>query len=113
MILSRPLFCDAPAGTSGWRPIWADQFEEPPPTIYDYLKRDRRWAQGNLQHSRILSRRASALPSRLHMAMGIMSYLASPLWLLMLVVSALSLVPYAAPPEPVTRPRCCNWRRRP
>jgi membrane glycosyltransferase len=37
------------------------------------------------------------MPSRLHMAMGVMSYLSSPLWLLMLVVSALSLVPYGAP----------------
>ena len=31
------------------------------------------------------------------MLMGMMSYLASPLWLLMLVVSALSLVSYGAP----------------
>jgi membrane glycosyltransferase len=88
---------------AGWD-IWlapdlGGSFEEPPPSIYDYLKRDRRWAQGNLQHARILIAQGIRLPSRLHMAMGIMSYLASPIWLLMLVVSALSLVPYGAPAQ--------------
>jgi membrane glycosyltransferase len=37
------------------------------------------------------------LPSRLHMLMGVMSYLASPLWLLMLLISAPLLVPHGAP----------------
>ena len=82
---------------AGWE-VWmapdlGGSFEEPPPTIYDYLKRDRRWAQGNLQHARVLIARGLSLPSRLHMAMGIMSYLSSPLWFLMLIVSALSLAP--------------------
>ena len=80
---------------AGWE-VWmapdlAGSYEEPPPTVYDHLKRDRRWAQGNLQHARILLAQGLNLPSRLHLAMGIMSYLASPLWLLLLVVSALEM----------------------
>ncbi len=76
---------------AGWE-VWmapdlTGSYEEPPPTIYDYLKRDRRWAQGNLQHARVILAQGLKLPSRLHLAMGIMSYLASPLWLLLLVVS--------------------------
>ncbi len=80
---------------AGWE-VWmapdlTSSYEEPPPTIYDHLKRDRRWAQGNLQHSRVLLAQGLKLPSRLHLAMGIMSYMASPLWLLLLVVSALEM----------------------
>ena len=80
---------------AGWE-VWmapdlGGSYEEPPPTVYDHLKRDRRWAQGNLQHSRIILAQGLKLPSRLHLAMGIMSYLASPLWLLLLVVSALEM----------------------
>jgi membrane glycosyltransferase len=88
---------------AGWE-VWmapelGGSYEEPPPSVYDYLKRDRRWAQGNLQHARVLLAQGIPLPSRLHMAMGVMSYLSSPLWLLMLLVSALSLVPYGAPQD--------------
>jgi membrane glycosyltransferase len=80
---------------AGWQ-VWmapdlGGSYEEPPPTIYDHLKRDRRWAQGNLQHARIVLAQGLRLPSRLHMATGIMSYLASPLWLLLLVVSGLEM----------------------
>jgi membrane glycosyltransferase len=72
-------------------PDLGGSYEEPPPTVYDHLKRDRRWAQGNLQHSRIILAQGLKLPSRLHLGMGIMSYLASPLWLLLLAVSALEM----------------------
>jgi membrane glycosyltransferase len=90
------------AGWDVWMaPDLGGSFEEPPPTIYDYLKRDRRWAQGNMQHARVLMAQGLRMPSRLHMAMGVMSYLSSPLWLLMLLVSALALVPYGAPADPI------------
>ncbi len=77
---------------AGWQ-VWmapdiGGSFEEPPPTIPDYLLRDRRWCQGNLQHLKIIFAQGLALPSRLHLAMGIMSYASSPLWLLLLIASA-------------------------
>ena len=80
---------------AGWE-VWmapdlSGSYEEPPPTIFDHLKRDRRWAQGNLQHARVILAQGLKFPSRLHLAMGIMSYLASPLWLLLLAVSALEM----------------------
>src|ERR1700761_2163865 len=80
---------------AGWE-VWmapdiGGSFEEPPPTLMDYLIRDRRWCQGNLQHLKIVFAQGLALPSRLHLAMGIMSYLSSPLWLLLLIVSALEV----------------------
>ena len=86
---------------AGWE-VWmapdiGGSFEEPPPTLMDYLIRDRRWCQGNLQHLRVVFARGLALPSRLHLAMGIMSYLSSPLWLLLLVVSIVEMLSFKAP----------------
>ncbi|MGL4727751.1 MAG: glucans biosynthesis glucosyltransferase MdoH, partial [Bosea sp. (in: a-proteobacteria)] len=74
-------------------------YEESPPSLIDVAVRDRRWAQGNLQHSRIITARGLKLASRQHFATGIMSYLASPFWLMQLVVGiALVLqVKYARP----------------
>jgi membrane glycosyltransferase len=86
---------------AGWD-VWmttdlGGSFEEPPPTLLDHLIRDRRWCQGNLQHLRIVFAQGLTLPSRLHLAMGIMSYVASPLWLLLLLVSAIDMITYVPP----------------
>jgi membrane glycosyltransferase len=87
---------------AGWE-VWmapdiGGSFEEPPPTLHDHLVRDRRWCQGNLQHLRIVFAQGMALPSRLHLIMGIMSYLSSPLWLLLLIVSAIEMLTFRAAP---------------
>jgi membrane glycosyltransferase len=90
---------------AGWE-VWmapdiGGSFEEPPPTLLDYLVRDRRWCQGNLQHLRIVFAQGLTLPSRLHLAMGIMSYVSSPLWLLLLIVSGAEMMD-TRPAPPVT-----------
>ncbi|MDR3495186.1 MAG: glucans biosynthesis glucosyltransferase MdoH [Ancalomicrobiaceae bacterium] len=60
-------------------------YEESPPSLLDVAARDRRWAQGNLQHIPVLFSSGLAWPSRIHFATGIMSYLASPIWLALLL----------------------------
>lgn len=79
---------------AGWSvTIAADlsgSFEECPPSIIDLAVRDRRWCQGNLQHSRIIGSKGLHWISRLHLTTGIMSYLSSPFWLL-LILSGLLL----------------------
>lgn len=67
-------------------------YEAPPPTLIEFLKRDRRWCQGNLQHVILMFAQGLRLPSRLHFALGAMSYLASPLWLLLVVLFALNAI---------------------
>ncbi|HEX3485705.1 MAG TPA: glucans biosynthesis glucosyltransferase MdoH [Micropepsaceae bacterium] len=90
---------------AGWDVLMAPDlggsYEEPPPTIFDYLKRDRRWCQGNLQHARLILAIGLRMPSRLHFLMGVMNYVASPLWLLMLITSAVEIY-FAAQVVPVT-----------
>ncbi|ADJ29386.1 glucans biosynthesis glucosyltransferase MdoH [Nitrosococcus watsonii] len=78
---------------AGWE-VWLapdlrESYEELPSTLIDYAKRDRRWCQGNLQHLCLLFSPGWRSISRLHLLMGIMSYLASPLWLLFLIVAAI------------------------
>ncbi|MDB5543912.1 MAG: glycosyl transferase 21 family protein [Hyphomicrobiales bacterium] len=67
-------------------PVLGGSYEESPPSLIDVATRDRRWAQGNLQHSRIMGGAGFALPTRQHFATGIMGYLASPLWMAQLLV---------------------------
>ncbi len=60
-------------------------YEEAPPTMIDNAARERRWCQGNLQHGMVILARGLRGVSRIHLAMGILGYLASPLWLLFLL----------------------------
>jgi membrane glycosyltransferase len=72
----------------GWD-VWllphlGGSYEELPANLIDYAKRDRRWAQGNLQHLRLLATPGLHGVSRLHLLFGAVAYLASLFWLLML-----------------------------
>jgi membrane glycosyltransferase len=67
-------------------------FEEPPPTLIDYAVRDRRWCQGNLQHARLLAMPGLHPISRLHLLLGVMNYVASPLWMLLLLLSTIEVL---------------------
>ncbi|GBQ97407.1 glucosyltransferase MdoH [Acetobacter nitrogenifigens DSM 23921 = NBRC 105050] len=77
----------------GWAihmvPALLGSYEESPPSLTDVAIRDRRWCQGNLQHYKVLPTRGLHWLSRLHMAMGIGSYVTSPLWLIFLLVGIL------------------------
>ena len=74
----------------GWE-VWLawdieGTYEEAPPTLVDHLIRDRRWCQGNLQHLWLIFARKLPFSVRMHLFMGIMAYLGSPLWFLFLVL---------------------------
>jgi membrane glycosyltransferase len=78
------------AGWGVWlAPDIAGSFEESPANLIDFAKRDRRWLQGNLQHSWLLAAEGLHATSRVHLAAGILSYLSSPLWLAFLSLSTL------------------------
>ncbi len=88
----------------GWKVRMATDcggsWEESPPSLIDVAIRDRRWAQGNLQHMKIIGSAGLSFASRLHLAVGIMSYLSSPLWLVMLGIGfALAVQSHLIRPE--------------
>jgi membrane glycosyltransferase len=60
-------------------------YEEAPQTMIENAQRDRRWCQGNMQHGMVVWARGLRGGSRLHLAMGILGYLASPLWFFFLL----------------------------
>lgn len=71
-------------------------FEEGPENIVDHAKRDRRWCQGNLQHSRIIGAPGLRAWSRFVFAQGIMAYIAPLFWLGFILASIAA--PLMAPP---------------
>jgi len=60
-------------------------YEETPQTMIENARRERRWCQGNLQHSLVLFAKGLRGVSRLHLILGICGYLAGPLWLAFLL----------------------------
>ena len=60
-------------------------YEETPQAMIENAQRERRWCQGNLQHSLVLFAKGLRGVSRLHLVLGICGYLAGPLWLAFLI----------------------------
>lgn len=75
---------------AGWSvrmlPELKGSWEESPPSLSDVAIRDRRWAQGNIQHLAVLSAKGLRWPNRFHMLTGIMGYLASPIWFALILI---------------------------
>lgn len=90
-ILSHDYVEAALLSRAGWKvevdPWLNGSYEEAPDNLIEYAKRDRRWCQGNLQHGRLLLAPGLKAWSRFTFIQGIMAYLASPLWLLLLAAS--------------------------
>lgn len=81
---------------AGWEveisPEERGSFEDAPTRVADYFRRDRRWAQGNLQHSRFLLASGLHPMSRWHLLAGIQSYLSAPIWLTLVLLSAAGMI---------------------
>lgn len=77
---------------AGWKVRTATDlggsFEELPETVVEYVARDRRWCQGNLQHVRIALAEGLRPMSRLHMSVGVSAFLAGPAWLVFVALGA-------------------------
>lgn len=87
-ILSHDFVEAALLGRAGWE-VWlaynlAGSYEETPPTLYDELKRDQRWCQGNLQHARLLTAAGIRAGHRAVFLTGIFTYVSAFLWLVFL-----------------------------
>lgn len=92
-IMSHDMFEAALLRRRGWAchmvAMQDGTYEEYPPTFVEHAQRDRRWCQGNLQHLRVLDTAGFHWVSRLQLLMGASAYLTSPLWLMLLGVSAI------------------------
>ena len=82
----------------------AGSYEECPTNLIDFAKRDQRWCQGNLQHLRLVFAYGFHPLSRVHLGMGAMSYLSSPLWLLFMVLGGVAAITSTAVPSTAASP---------
>ncbi|HEY5552827.1 MAG TPA: glucans biosynthesis glucosyltransferase MdoH [Opitutaceae bacterium] len=78
------------AGYEVWlAPDLDGTYEEGPPTLIDFAKRDRRWSQGNMQHVWLLLAKGLHGASRVHLFNGVMAYASSLFWLASLLIGTL------------------------
>ena len=76
---------------AGWK-VWIahdleGSYEQVPPNLLAELQRDRRWAQGNLQNSRLMFEPGLHPVHRTVFLTGVLAYLSSPFWLAFLLLS--------------------------
>ncbi len=64
-------------------------WEENPPTLLDYMKRNTRWCQGNLQYIKLLDTKGLYPTSRFQLVWAILMFASIPGWTLMLLFAAL------------------------
>ena len=64
-------------------------WEENPPTLIEFIRRDLRWCQGNMQYWRFLVRPGLAPVSRYQLGLAILMFIGSPAWMAILVLTVL------------------------
>jgi membrane glycosyltransferase len=66
-------------------------WEENPPTLLEFIRRDLRWCQGNMQYWRFLSLPGLKPVSRYQLMLAILMFIGSPAWIGLLVLATLAL----------------------
>jgi membrane glycosyltransferase len=72
-------------------PVEGESWEDNPPTLQDFTKRDLRWCQGNMQYFQLVNLPGLLPLSRFQIVMGIFMYLSAFAWTMMITLSALKV----------------------
>jgi membrane glycosyltransferase len=67
-------------------------WEENPPTLLEFIRRDVRWCQGNMQYWRFLALPGLKFVSRYQLAFAILMFLGSPAWMALLVLGTYGVI---------------------
>ncbi|MDB5631173.1 MAG: glucosyltransferase MdoH, partial [Tardiphaga sp.] len=78
-------------------------WEGNPPTLLEFIRRDLRWCQGNMQYWRFLSLPGLKPVSRYQLALAILMFIGSPAWIGLLVLGTLA-VAFSDTPANFIRP---------
>ena len=77
--------------SAGWQvravPDEDGSFEENPPTLSDFVKRDLRWCQGNWQYIHLVTRPGFHAIGRLQLWLALLMYVSGPAWVLFTVLA--------------------------
>jgi membrane glycosyltransferase len=71
-------------------PLEWGSFEENPPTLVDFLRRDLRWCRGNLQYLKLLSTPGLTPTSRFQLVWAIAMFIGAPAWTAIIALAALT-----------------------
>ncbi len=72
-------------------PIEDGSYEENPPTMIEYMRRDLRWCEGNMQYVHLLNMKGIKSLSRFQLLNAIFMFLGSPAWIGLLVVGSVAV----------------------
>lgn len=71
-------------------PCEDQSYEENPPTLSDYIQRDLRWCEGNLQYVHLLRLENLHAMGRFQLIMAIAMFAGSPAWILLMLITVVS-----------------------
>ncbi len=69
-------------------PVETESFEENPPNLLEFIRRDLRWCQGNLQYLNLRGLKNLKLVSRIQLVLAILMFVSSPAWLVFMGLAA-------------------------
>ena len=67
-------------------------YEENPPHLLEFIRRDLRWCHGNMQYFKLLNEKGLLPTSRMQLVLAIMMFISAPAWMLFVVLATMSLV---------------------
>lgn len=70
-------------------PQEGESWEDNPPTVFEFTRRDLRWCQGNMQYFRLLGLQGLQPMSRFQLIWAIMMFVGIPAWTAIIVLAAL------------------------
>ncbi|WP_428670164.1 glucans biosynthesis glucosyltransferase MdoH [Roseibium sp.] len=84
-------------------PLETGSYEVNPPHLLEFIRRDLRWCQGNLQYRRLLGLPGLKPVSRAQLVLAILMFLGSPAWIgFMIAAATLGIVSDTSPFRPDT-----------
>jgi len=78
-------------------PVEAGSWEENPTTLPEFVRRDLRWCQGNLQYLKLLRLPNLHPVSRAQLLLAILMFASSPAWVMLMVLGALRMAMATGP----------------
>jgi membrane glycosyltransferase len=76
-----------------------ESFEQNPPTLVEFIRRDLRWCQGNMQYWHFLGLPGLRPVSRYQLVLALLMFIGSPAWIGMLLIGSVAVSFAPAPSE--------------
>ena len=80
-------------------PEEGSSFEQNPPTLVEFIRRDLRWCQGNMQYWPFLRLRGLPPVSRYQLFFAILMFIGSPAWIALLLIGTLAVAQAPTPSD--------------